>query len=445
LVSVPKTRYAQSGSLQIAYQVVGDGPVDLLFSPWWWNNLDTQWDDPLVAAFLERLASFSRLILFDQRGVGLSDPVPLAELPTLEQWMDDMRVVLDAVGSSRAAVLGHGDGGLVSILFAATFPERTSALVLVDSCARLRQDGDYSGWLDEGVEFFLHEFGTTWGSGALIAFLAPDLVGDAGFLERLARAERLSVSPTAAVAIQRVILDSDVRGALPTVSAPTLVLHRKDNTYAPAVWGRYLAAHIGGARYVELPGGQHLYWLGATTALLDEVEEFLTGQRNHVRTERVLATVLFSDIVGSTELAARLGDREWGELLGRFRSTVRSHLERFRGREINTRGDDFLATFDGPARAIRCAHAITQAGGALGVAIRSGLHTGEVELIDDDDIGGIAVHIGARVSAIAQSGEVLVSRTVVDLVAGSGITFDDRGEHELKGVPGSWRLFSARR
>ena len=241
------------------------------------------------------------------------------------------------IGSSTPAVLGHGDGGLVSILFAATFPERTSALVLVDSCARLRQDGDYAGWLDDAVEFFLHEFRTTWGSGALIAILAPDMVGDEGFRERLARAERLSVSPTAAVAMQRVILDSDVRGALETVSAPTLVLHRKDNTYAPAVWGRYLAAHINGARYVELPGGEHLYWLGATAALLDEVEEFLTGQRNPVRTERVLATVLFSDIVGSTELAARLGDREWGELLGRFRSTVRSHLERFRGREVNTR------------------------------------------------------------------------------------------------------------
>jgi class 3 adenylate cyclase len=444
LVSAPNTRYAQSGSVQIAYQVVGEGPVDLLFSPWWWNNLDTQWDDPLVAAFLERLASFSRLILFDQRGVGLSDPVPLAELPTLEQWMDDMRAVLDAVGSSSAAVLGHGDGGLVSILFAATFPERTSALVLVDSCARLRQDGDYSGWLDEGVDFFLHEFRTTWGSGALIPFLAPELVGDEAFRERLARAERLSVSPTAAVAIQRVILDSDVRGALGTVSAPTLVLHRKDNTYAPAVWGRYLAEHIDGARYVELPGGQHLYWLGASAALLDEVEEFVTGRRNPVRIERVLATVLFSDIVGSTARAAELGDHAWSELLERYRSTVRSYLERFRGQEINTRGDDFLITFDGPARAIRCAHAITDAVGALGVAIRSGLHTGEVELIDDD-IGGIAVHIGARVSAIAQSGEVLVSRTVVDLVAGSGITFDDRGEHELKGVPGSWRLFSARR
>ena len=341
-------------------------------------------------------------------------------------------------------MLGHGDGGLVAILFAATFPERTSALVLVDTCARLRADGDYPGWTDDIVEFFLTEFRTAWGSGALIPFLAPDLVGDDGFRERLARAERLCVSPTAAVAIQRVILDSDLRRVLPSVSAPTLVLHRKDNTYAPAVWGRYLATHISGARYVEVPGGEHLYWLGASAGLLDEVEEFLTGQRVERGPERVLATVLFTDIVGSTTLAAQLGDQAWGELLGRFRSTVRANLERFRGREINTRGDDFLATFDGPARAIRCAHAITDAAQAFGVVTRSGLHTGELELMEGD-IGGIAVHIGARVSAIAQSGEVLVSRTVVDLVAGSGITFDDRGEHELKGVPGSWRLFSATR
>ncbi len=442
--SVPKTRYAQSGSVQIAYQVVGEGPVDLVFSPWWWNNLDTQWDDPLVAAFLERLASFSRLILFDQRGVGLSDPVPLAELPTLEEWMDDIRAVMDAARSPAAALLGHGDGGLVAMLFAATFPERTSALVLVDSCARLRKDGDYPGWTDDVVEFFLTEFGTAWGSGALIPFLAPDLVGDDVFRERLARAERLCVSPTAAVAIQRVILDSDLRRVLPSVSAPTLVLHRKDNMYAPAVWGQYLATHISGARYVEVPGGEHLYWLGASAFLLDEVEEFLTGQRVERAPERVLATVLFTDIVGSTTLAAQLGDQAWSELLGRFRSTVRANLERFRGREINTRGDDFLATFDGPARAIRCAHAITDAAQAFGVITRSGLHTGELELMEGD-IGGIAVHIGARVSAIAESGEVLVSRTVVDLVAGSGITFDDRGEHELKGVPGSWRLFSATR
>lgn len=351
---------------------------------------------------------------------------------------------MDAAGSTSAAVLGHGDGGLVAILFAATFPERTSALVLVDSCARLRRDGEYPGWLDDGVEFFLTEFRAAWGSGALIPFLAPDRVGDDAFRERLARAERLSVSPAVAVAMQRIILDSDVRQVLGTVSAPTLVLHRADNTYAPAVWGRYLAAHIGGARYVELPGGEHLYWLGASTALLDEVEEFVTGHHPEPDLERVLAMVLFIDIVDSTVLVTRLGDRAWAELLDRFRTVVRTHLDRSGGREVNRRGDDFLATFDGPARAIRCAQAITAAVQALGVNTRSGLHTGEVELMDDD-IGGIAVHIGARVSAIARSGEVLVSRTVVDLVAGSEITFDDRGEHELKGIPGSWRLFSVTR
>ena len=442
MTSAPTTRYARGESGRIAFQVVGDGPVDVVFSPWWWNNLDTQWDDPLVAAFLHRLASFSRLILFDHRGVGLSDPVPLSALPTLEQWMDDVRVVLDAAGSTRAAVLGHGDGGLVAVLFAATHPDRVSALVLVDACARLRQDGDYPGWLDDGVEFFLTEFGSTWGSGALIPFLAPDRVGDEPFKDRLARAERLSVSPTTAVAIQRVILDSDVRGVLPTVSAPTLVLHRADNTYAPAVWGGSSPSTSTAQGTSRSAGGEHLYWLGASTVLLDEVEAFVTGRRAEVAAERVLSTVLFTDIVGSTSAAARLGDHVWTEVLGRFRAIVRAELERHQGREINTRGDDFLATFDGPARAVRCAQAITREAGSIGVTVRSGLHTGEIEVLEHD-IGGIAVHIGARVAATARPGEVLVSRTVVDLVAGSGIEFEARGDHELAGVPGSWTLFAA--
>jgi class 3 adenylate cyclase len=339
-------------------------------------------------------------------------------------------------------VLGHGDGGIVAILFAATHPDRVSALVLVDSCARLRQDGDYPGWLDDGVEFFLNEFGSTWGSGALIPFLAPDRVGDEPFKERLARAERLSVSPTTAVAIQRVILDSDVRGVLPTISAPTLVLHRADNTYAPPVWGRFLAEHIDGARYVAVAGGEHLYWLGASTVLLDEVEAFVTGRRSEVAAERVLSTVLFTDIVGSTSTAARLGDHVWTEVLGRFRAIVRAELERHQGREVNTRGDDFLATFDGPARAVRCAQAVRREAASIGVTVRSGLHTGEIEVLEHD-VGGIAVHIGARVAATALPGEVLVSRTVVDLVAGSGIGFEARGDHELAGVPGSWTLFAA--
>ena len=435
------TKYAKSGHLSIAYQVVGDGPVDLVFAPWWWNNLEIQWEDPLISRFLNRLASFSRLIIFDQRGTGLSDPISLYELPSIEQWMDDVRAVMDAAGSERAAIFGHGDGGLVSMLFAATYPDRTSSLVLADASACIRADADYPSVDDAWLDQLFVDMDEGWGSGVYIEYLAPDLAKDTHFRERVARLERLSVSPGAAIAIQRMVVDLDLRPFLPTISSPTLVLHRKDNLYAPACWGRYLADHIRGARYVELPGNEHFYWVGASETLLDEVEEFLTGQRPPVEADRILASILFTDIVGSTERAVQLGDRAWRDLLDRFRTTVRRLLDRFRGREMGTAGDDFLVTFDGPARAIRCALAITESARSLGLDVRSGLHTGEVELMGKD-IGGIAVHIGARVSALAKPGEVLVSRTVVDLVAGSGIRFADGGEHTLKGVPGSWHLFS---
>lgn len=441
---MPRIHYAKADDVHIAYQVVGDGPIDVVFAPWWWNHLELQWEDPAIARFLKRLSSFSRLLLFDQRGVGLSDPVSKAALPTIEQWMDDIRAVMDAAGSERAAIFGHGDGGFVSMMFAATYAERTSALVLADATARIRPDTGYGGVEEEWLDGVLRDLETRWGTGLFLDTIAPGLQHDDAFRERIARTERLSVSPGIAPEIQRIVIESDLRPIVPTISAPTLILHRKDNRYAPVVWGRYLAEHIAGSRLVELPGAEHLYWLGATDALLDQVEEFLTGVPPAAEPDRALASIMFTDIVGSTERLARLGDRAWSDLLGSFRTAVRENLERYRGREIDTRGDDFLATFDGPARAIRCALAITESARAMGVDVRSGLHTGEVELMDDGGIAGIAVHIGARVAAHATAGQVLVSRTVVDLVAGSGLVFDAAGTHSLKGVPGNWELFVVR-
>jgi pimeloyl-ACP methyl ester carboxylesterase len=451
VISRPAVRYARSGDVHIAYQILGDGPVDLLFVPWWWNHLETQWDEPSVARFLNRLASFSRLIVFDQRGTGLSDPISVNAVPTLEEWMDDLRAVIDAAQSERAAVFGHGDGAAVSILFAATYPDRTSSLVLAESYARVEWDDAFLTFTgsetpatrEECIEIALREIASKWGTGVFLPELAPDRADDEGFRAQIARLERLSVSPGVAVAIQRMILEVDLRPVLPTISTPTLVVHRKDNAYCPAGWGRAVADGIPGARYVELPGAEHLYWMGAADDLLDEVELFVTGRAGVSQIERVLTTVLFTDIVGSTERAAQIGDRAWRDLLDQFRVSVRSSLDRFRGREVGTRGDDFLATFDGPARAIRCALAIATGAHALGIEVRTGLHTGEVELMDGD-LGGIAVHIGARVAAAAGAGEVMVSSTVKDLVMGSGIEFEARGEHQLKGVPGAWTLHAVK-
>jgi class 3 adenylate cyclase len=415
----------------------------LVFVPWWWNHLESQWDDPLIAHFLDRLASFSRLIVFDMRGIGLSDPASLSDLPTLERWMGDAKAVLDEVGSSRAIVLGHGDGGLVAMLFAATYPERTSGLVLADAYALLASDDGYEGWDPEILDAMLAGFADFWGSGdpGWVQATAPSEAANDAFRDQLARLERRSVSPGAAAAMQLVIGHLDVRPVLPAISAPTLVLLHQDNFYMPAMFGRYLAAHIPDAELVELAGGDHLYWVGSPDATLDEIERFATGARAEPRVERVLATVLFTDIAGSTSRASELGDERWTSLLDRHHSFVRRQLERFRGTEVKTMGDGFLATFDGPARAIACACAIREAVAQLGLGVRAGLHTGEIE-IADSDVAGIAVHIGQRVSSLAQPGEVLVSRTVVDLVVGSGIQFSDRGEHDLKGVPGSWRIFA---
>ena len=443
-MAVPHTHYARADDgAHIAFQVVGEGPLDLIFIPWWWNHLDSQWDDPLIAHVLGRLAQFSRLILFDMRGVGLSDPASLKELPTLERWTSDAVAVLDAVGSTQAVVLGHGDGGLVAMLLAASHPDRVSGLVLVDAYALLAAADGYEGWDPALLDRILAGFANFWGSGseAWVRLIAPSQAGDEAFCEQLARLERRSVSPGAATAMQVTIGHLDVRPALPAISAPTLVLTHCDNAYIPSHFSRYLAARIADARLVELAGGDHLYWTGDPDATLDQIEQFATGARSQSRAERVLATVLFTDIEGSTTRAAELGDLRWAQVLEHHNALVRRQLERFRGREINTTGDGFLALFDGPARAIACACAIRDAVRQIGLEVRAGLHTGEVEL-SENDVAGIAVHIGQRVSSLAAAGEVLVSRTVVDLVVGSGLHFTDRGEHQLKGVPGSWRIFT---
>jgi class 3 adenylate cyclase len=444
-MATPRTRYAKTDDgAHIAYQVVGDGPSDLIFMPWWWNHLESQWGDPLIAHFLERLAGFSRLILFDMRGTGLSDPVSLSDPPTLERWMSDARAVLDAIGSPRATLLGHGDGGLVAMLFAATYPERTSGLVLIDAYARLASDDGYEGWDSEFLDTTLAAFADFWGTGdpGWVSAVAPSQAANALFCEQLGRLERGSISPGAAAALQLVIGHLDVRPVLQAISAPTLVLVHRDNLYMPALFGRYLSESIPGAELIALGGADHLYWVGDADATLDEVEQFATGTRSQPRAERVLATVLFTDIAGSTSRAAELGDLRWHEVLEAHHALVRRQLERFRGREVKVMGDGFLAVFDGPARAIACACAIRDGVRQLGLDVRAGLHTGEIET-RDSDVGGMAVHIGQRVASLAEPGEVLVSRTIVDLVIGSGIQFSDRGEHELKGVPNAWQVFAA--
>jgi class 3 adenylate cyclase len=402
------------------------------------------WEEPSLARFLNRLASFSRLLCFDKRGTGVSDPVPLAAPPTLEQWMDDIRTVMEAAGSERAALFGHGiGGGQMSMLFAATYPERTSALVLLDTFARMVRDADYPyGPTREEAQEHLVGTEMTWGTVEGIERVAPSAERDERFRRWYARYQRLSVPPGLLATTLNTAIETDLRGVLPAIRVPTLVMHRTIKGFDVAGHAGYLAAHIAGARRVEFPGQDYPFHAGDTDAMLGEVEEFLTGMRSPPECDRVLATVLFADVVGSTEHAARIGDRAWRALLEAYRGIVRQELERHRGRYVETAGDGILATFDGPARAVRCAHAMVHAVRDLGIEIRAGLHTGEIELAEGD-IGGIAVHIGARVIANAAPSEVLVSSTVKDLVAGSGIRFADRGVRILKGVPGEWRLYAA--
>jgi pimeloyl-ACP methyl ester carboxylesterase len=439
----PETHYAKSGDLHIAYQIVGDGPLDLVWVQGWVSNVEAMWDVRPMARFVERLASFSRVILFDKRGTGLSDAVLEKGLPSLEVRMDDLRAVLDTVGSERTALLGHSEGGNMCVLFAATYPERTLALVTFSVYAKRVWSPDYP-WAPtpKEREAWLRDVERTWGRPETIVDLAPSLLNNPTLLEQAARYWRLSASPLAAVALGKMNTQIDVRALLPTIRVPTLVMHRTGDRDINVEEGRYIASRIPGAKYVELPGADHFMWTEDADRVLDEIEEFLTGARPAHETDRVLATVLFSDIVGSTERAVRLGDRRWRTVLDDFYGEVRRELARFRGREVDTAGDGFLATFDGPARAIRCAVAMRDGIRPLGLEVRSGLHTGEVELAGDD-VRGIAVHIGARVAALAGPAEVLVTRTVKDLVAGSGIEFEDRGTHLLKGVPEEWQIFAA--
>ncbi|HWO90078.1 MAG TPA: adenylate/guanylate cyclase domain-containing protein [Gemmatimonadales bacterium] len=438
----PKTVYTRSGDIHIAYQVVGQGRIDLVYVPGWVSHVELAWEEPTLARFLRRLASFSRLIVFDKRGTGLSDRVPENKLPTLEERMDDLRAVMDAVGSERAAVFGVSEGGNLSALFAATHPERTTALVMFGTFAKRIWAPDYP-WAPtpEKRQQEYELVGREWGNLMDLAHYVPSKIGDAAFAQRLATYLRRAATPGAAVALLRMNTQIDIRHVLPTIRVPTLVVHRTGDLDVSVEEGRWMAAQIPGSRFVELAGDDHFPWVGDQDALLDEVQEFLTGVRQSPEFDRALATVLFTDIVGSTALVARLGDRAWQEILDQHHALVRRELNRFRGREVDTAGDGFFATFDGPARAIRCACSIRDGARKMGLEIRAGLHTGEVELAAGS-IRGIALHIGARVAAAAQPSEVLVSSTVKDLVAGSGISFAERGTHALKGVPGEWQLFA---
>ena len=440
---IPQTRYARSGKVNIAYQVTGEGPLDLVYVPGWVSHIELRWEEPDHARFLHRLASFSRLITFDKRGTGLSDRVPDDQLPTLETRMDDLRAVMDAVGSQRAALFGYSEGGNMCMLFAATHPERTIALVTYSCFAKRIWSPDYP-WAPtpEARAKEYEQVEREWGNEMDLAHYIPSKIHDREFARRLATYYRNAASPSAAVALLRMNTQIDVRHVLPAIGVPTLVLHRIGDRDVNIEEARWLASQIPGARVVELEGDDHMPWAGDQDSILDEVQEFLTGIRPSRDIGRVLATVLFTDIVNSTEHMARVGDKAWNEWLDRHHAVVRRELASFRGREINVAGDGFFATFDGPARGVHCALGIQQGARRIGFDIRAGLHTGEVEL-HDDTVGGIAVHIGARVAGVANAGETLVSSTVKDLVSGSGLRFEDRGAHALRGVPGEWRLYAA--
>jgi class 3 adenylate cyclase len=440
---LPKTEYARSGDLHIAYQVVGKGSLDLVYVPGWVSHVELAWEEPTLARFLNRLASFSRLIVFDKRGTGLSDRVPLAKLPSLEERMDDLRAVMDAAGSQRAAVFGFSEGGNLAALFTATYPERTESLVLFGCFAKRLRSVDYP-WAPtiEQREALYAEVERDWGRGGGIEQYVPSMLHDELFMRRLGAYFRSAASPGAAVALLRMNSQIDIRNILPAIHVPTLVMNRTADRGVNVEEARWMAQQIPDARFVELAGEDHMPWVGDQDAILDEVQEFVTGDRPLREPDRVLATVLMTDIVGSTRLAIQLGDRAWSELLTRHHAIVRKELAAFRGREVDTAGDGFLATFDGPARAVDCACRIRDAVRELGIEIRAGLHTGEIEL-SGDQVRGIAVHTGARIAAAAQPGEILVSRTVTDLVSGSGIRFEDRGLHALKDIPRQWQLFAA--
>jgi pimeloyl-ACP methyl ester carboxylesterase len=439
----PETRYAANGTVNIAYQLVGEGPRDLVFVPGFVSNVEVAWEEPHFARFLERLASFSRLILFDKRGTGLSDRV--ADMPSLEVRMDDVRTVMKAVGSERAALFGISEGASMCVLFAATYPERTEAVIMAGGYARRAWAPDHPwGKTEEQYQSWIDTIQREWGGPIDIEARAKSLHHDPSFRQWWGRYLRMGASPADAARIVRLTAEVDVRHVLPTIQIPALILHAVGDPTVDVRYSRYMAERIPGAKYIELPSADHLPWHAESDIVVDEVAEFLTGVRPLHEPDRVLATVLFTDIVGATAKAASLGDRRWRELLNSHHAAVRRNLVRFRGREIDTAGDGFFAAFDGPARAVQCACAVVDAVQPLGLEIRAGLHTGECELMGAK-MGGIAVHIGARIAALAGAGEALVSSTVKDLVAGSGLRFADRGVKLLKGVPGEWHIFAVER
>jgi pimeloyl-ACP methyl ester carboxylesterase len=433
------TRYAKSGDVHVAYQVTGSGAQDLVLVPGFVSHLEADWESPVRARLLDRLGSFCRLIRFDKRGTGLSDRGPI---PSLEQRMEDVRAVMDAAGSARAAMFAHSEGGPMALLFAATYPERVTRLCIYGSYARRVPGPDYPyGPTPEQRAAFLARLEAEWGQGAALDVFAPTLAGNAEARAQFASYQRQAASPGAALEVMRMNGEIDVRAVLPAVHVPTLILHRTQDRLTEVGHARYMAARLPGAVLKELPGEDHLWNAGDADAIVDEIAEFLTGARHCAASDAVLATVLFTDIVGSTQKAAALGDRAWRDLLAQHQALVRRKLAEFRGREVNTAGDGFLASFDGPARGVRCARAIVDASRDAGIELRAGLHTGECEVLGDN-LSGLAVHIGARIAAQAGAGEVLVSGTLKDLVAGSGLRFADRGVHALKGVPGEWRILA---
>jgi class 3 adenylate cyclase len=435
-------RYARNGGVSLAYDVLGEGERDILVTLGWVPSFQNIHENEAHARWIDRLAGLGRVILWDKRGTGLSDRVSTDRLPTLEERMDDLRAVMEAAGSERAVVLGLSEGGSLSALFSATYPELTSGLVIIGGFPRmLATEGYPVGATREQAVNFEERVSETWGdNGWMLKLWAPSLAGDPVAEAQWNAAMLTGGSPSTAVAWLAMARETDVREVLPAIRVPTLVVHRSGDRIVPVEQGRWFGEHIPGARWVELPGEDHLWWVDGDD-ILDEVESFLTGAPAHREPDRVLATVLFTDIVDSTRRASELGDRRWRDLMATHDRLIRRELERHRGREVKTLGDGFLATFDGPGRAIRCARSISAGVRQLGVELRAGLHTGECEIVGDD-IGGMAVNIGARVGAKADAGEVLVSQTVKDLVAGSGFDFQDRGEHELKGVPGAWRLYA---
>ena len=438
---MPPVQYAKNGDVHIAYQVAGAGPPDLLFVTGALGNLRLWWEEPAARRFWERLASFSRLILFDKRGMGLSDR---GNFGTLEDRMDDMRAVLDAVGSGRASLFGLSEGAPLSVLFAATYPERTAALVLYGAEVKEETTNDWP-WGEATREEFeesMKGVSERWNDGSSFTkYFMPSAGEDERLADWWRRLKTESFGPGDAIAYMRLAFEIDIRGVLPALDVPTLVMHQARDRVCHVENGRYLAEHIKGARYVEIDGEDHVPWEPQTETILGEMNEFLTGDRAEPEPDRVLATVLFTDIVDSTRRAVELGDRRWKDLLETHHRTVRDEVARFRGRELDSAGDGIFASFDGPARGIRCARSIVDSVKSIGLGVRAGLHTGECELVGDK-LGGIAVHIGARVASQAAAGEVLVSRTVRDLVAGSGIEFRDRGVAQLKGVPGEWQLYA---